>query len=143
MYFCLINILRKSEKKATPSKRKASVLKNQPKINIFFEEKKQIWDSVMRILILVREIRHIFNEKWLFEWSFLGASSAILEKGIAKQGYQLNRAKLVLNSSSQKFWVWAAIMAKKKFQILTVGGLTGTQKNFRELLETFGHADLK
>ena len=31
--------LRKSEKKATPSKRKSSVLKNQPKINTFFEEK--------------------------------------------------------------------------------------------------------
>ena len=31
--------LRKSGKKATPSKRKSSVLTNQPKINTFFEEK--------------------------------------------------------------------------------------------------------
>ena len=51
-----------------------------------------------------------------------GAISAILEKGIVKQGYQLNGVKLVLNSISLLFWEWAAIMVKVKFQIVTDGG---------------------
>ena len=51
-----------------------------------------------------------------------GAISAILEKGIVKQGYQLNGVKLVLNSISLLFWKWAAIMVKVKFQIVTDGG---------------------